>query len=52
MSELEEGVIETVFTREDLFKKLQIFNCTDNKLYENRKLKIANASLIKLISSI
>ncbi len=52
MSELEEGLIETVFTREDLFKKLKVLNSLDNKHYENSKLKIEKDSLIKLISSI
>ena len=42
MSELEDGLIETVFTREDLFKKLQIFNSSDNQINENFKLKIEN----------
>ena len=51
MSELEEGLIETVFTREALFSKLNIFNSSDNQINENRELKIEKLSFIELVVS-
>jgi predicted glycosyltransferase len=51
MSELEEGLIETVFTREALLRKLNILNSSDNQINENINFRIEKLSFIELVFS-